>query len=131
MFFGWAKPVPIAPWRFRDPRRGMMLVALAGPLANYVLAFLSLLALHATPALPDLVRAYALIFIGYFLMANLALGTFNLLPIPPLDGGRVVGRAAAGAAGHGLGADGAGRHRRRAAGGVRAALPRWRSSAST
>ena len=90
VFFGWAKPVPIAAWRFPNPRRGMMLVALAGPLANYVLAFLSLLALHLTPALPTMARAYALIFIGYFLMANLALGTFNLLPIPPLDGGRVA-----------------------------------------
>ncbi len=90
LFFGWAKPVPIAPWRFRDPRRGMMLVALAGPLANYVLAFVAILALHLTPALPNMVRAYALIFIGFFVMANLALGTFNLLPIPPLDGGRVV-----------------------------------------
>ncbi len=90
IFFGWAKPVPIAPWRFGNPRRGMMLVALAGPLANYALAFLSLLALHLTPALPNMERAYALIFIGYFLMANLALGTFNLLPIPPLDGGRVA-----------------------------------------
>jgi Zn-dependent protease len=90
LFFGWAKPVPIAAWRFRDPRRGMMLVALAGPLANYALAYLAILLLHLTPALPDLLRAYALIFIGFFVMANLALGTFNLLPVPPLDGGRVV-----------------------------------------
>jgi len=51
-----AKPVPIAPWRFGNPRRGMMLVALAGPLANYALAFLSLLALHLTPALPNMER---------------------------------------------------------------------------
>jgi Zn-dependent protease len=90
VFFGWAKPVPIAPWRFRDPRRGMMLVALAGPVTNYVLAYLAILMLHVTPLLPDLPRAYTLIFIGFFIMANLALGTFNLLPIPPLDGGRVV-----------------------------------------
>ena len=90
VFFGWAKPVPIAPWRFHDPRRGMMLVALAGPITNYVLAFLAVVSLHFTPMLPDSVRAYALIFVGFFVMANMALGTFNLLPIPPLDGGRVV-----------------------------------------
>ena len=90
VFFGWAKPVPIAPWRFRDPRRGMMLVALAGPLMNYLLTFLSILALHVTPLLPGEAHGYVLNFLGVFIMANLALGTFNLLPIPPLDGGRVM-----------------------------------------
>ena len=90
LFFGWAKPVPIAPWRFADPRRGMMLVALAGPLTNFALAFVAILALHLTPLLPDPTHAYVLSFLGIFIMANLALGTFNLLPIPPLDGGRVA-----------------------------------------
>ena len=90
VFFGWAKPVPIAPWHFSDPRRGMMLVALAGPLMNFFLAFLAILALYATPLLPYGMRSYVLIFIGFFIMGNLVLGTFNLLPIPPLDGGRVV-----------------------------------------
>lgn len=90
ILFGWAKPVPVAAWRFPNPRRGMMLVALAGPLANYALAFATLLALHATPALPSVLRPFVLLFLGSFLMANLALGTFNLLPLPPLDGGRVL-----------------------------------------
>lgn len=90
IFFGWAKPVPVNPMRFANPRRGMAVVALAGPLANYALAYLSLLALHLTPALPGLARLMALVFLGYFLMANIALATFNLLPLPPLDGGRVA-----------------------------------------
>ncbi len=90
ILFGWAKPVPVAPWRFPNPRRGMMLVALAGPLANYALAFAALLALQLTPMLPATPRLLALLFLGWFLMANLALGTFNLLPLPPLDGGRVL-----------------------------------------
>ncbi len=90
ILFGWAKPVPVAAWRFANPRRGMMLVALAGPLANFVLAFATLLTLRVTPLLAGVPRLAVLIFLGAFLMANLALGTFNLLPLPPLDGGRVL-----------------------------------------
>ena len=90
IFFGWAKPVPVNPMVFPNPRRGMAVVALAGPACNYALAFLALLALHLTPVLPTPVRLYALVFLAYFLMANLALGTFNLLPLPPLDGGRIA-----------------------------------------
>lgn len=96
VFFGWAKPVPIAPWRFSDPRRGMMLVALAGPLMNFTLAFLTLLSwnvmrsLGVASLLSSSVSHAAWTFTETFLMANMVLGTFNLLPIPPLDGGRVV-----------------------------------------
>ena len=88
--FGWAKPVPVDPRHFRDPRRGMMLVAAAGPAINFALAWLTALALNAAPdpdtALGDMVIDFALPFILF----NLLLGLFNLLPIPPLDGGRIV-----------------------------------------
>jgi Zn-dependent protease len=87
--FGWAKPVPVAAWRFRNPRRGMALVAAAGPAMNFFLAWLGALGLRAigypfpfSPLLAD-----ALI---YFILTNLVLGLFNLLPIPPLDGGRIA-----------------------------------------
>lgn len=102
--FGWAKPVPVDPWRFRDPRRGMMLVAMAGPAINFVLAALTALALHldddpirtigamlnlqgAERGMPMLL---AVQFAISFIMFNILLGLFNLLPIPPLDGGRIM-----------------------------------------
>jgi Zn-dependent protease len=98
--FGWAKPVPVAAWKFRDPRRGMMLVAAAGPGMNFALAFLGALLLPGAAgpvpgvftyldraaALHPLLSAFLLPFILY----NLVLGLFNLIPIPPLDGGRIA-----------------------------------------
>ena len=102
--FGWAKPVPVDPWRFRDPRRGMMLVAMAGPAINFVLAALASMALHLDDdpvatigtmlALPGAERAVVAVmaveFAISFILFNILLGLFNLLPIPPLDGGRIV-----------------------------------------
>lgn len=87
--FGWAKPVPVSPWAFRDPRRGMALVAAAGPAANFVLAWFGALAVLASQG-PGLVNALAFQFFFYFILSNLVLGLFNLLPIPPLDGGRIA-----------------------------------------
>mgnify|MGYP000865759892 CR=1 FL=1 len=81
---GWAKPVPVAAWKFRDPRRGMMFVAAAGPAMNFALAYLTALALHLD--LGDLFETFAFSFILF----NLLLGLFNLLPIPPFDGGHIV-----------------------------------------
>jgi len=92
--FGWAKPVPVDPQAMRNPRSGMAWVALAGPAMNFALALLAGLAVHLVSALvwplsPDsAVVLYR--FIWLFILSNLVLGLFNLLPIPPLDGGRVV-----------------------------------------
>jgi Zn-dependent protease len=98
--FGWAKPVPVSAARFRDPRRGMMIVAAAGPAMNFLLAWLGTLLLpHPTIPTPG-VEAYldAILaqhpivgtFLFYFILSNLVLGLFNLIPIPPLDGGRIA-----------------------------------------
>jgi Zn-dependent protease len=86
--FGWAKPVPIAAWKFANPRRGMALVALAGPAMNFFLAWLAAVALRVLAEVN--VGGLAVIALEDFLLVNLVLGLFNLLPIPPLDGGRVV-----------------------------------------
>ena len=88
--FGWAKPVPVSAWRFENPRRGMALVALAGPAMNFALAFLAALSLHATDQFTGTGGAVAEYVIDLFIGVNLVLGLFNLIPIPPLDGGRVA-----------------------------------------
>ena len=86
--FGWAKPVPVSAWKFRDPRRGMALVAIAGPAMNFFLAWVGALLLPTSEQ--GLVDAVAGQFLSYFILTNLVLGLFNLIPIPPLDGGRIA-----------------------------------------
>lgn len=88
--FGWAKPVPVSAWRFKYPRQGMALVAAAGPAMNFVLAWLAALALHGTSEMSGRIGAMADDALTLFMLANLVLGLFNLLPIPPLDGGRIM-----------------------------------------
>jgi Zn-dependent protease len=82
--FGWAKPVPVNFSRLRDPKRDMMIVGMAGPLVNIVLAVF--LSLFLKLDISD--RAYELMAVGIFV--NLLLAIFNLIPVPPLDGSRLV-----------------------------------------
>ena len=88
--FGWAKPVPVNPRYFKNPRKGMMLTAMAGPGINFILAIVFALIFHMLPAfgISGQSSLYAITYFGVFI--NLILGAFNLLPIPPLDGSNVV-----------------------------------------
>ncbi|HEY5459550.1 MAG TPA: site-2 protease family protein [Sphingomicrobium sp.] len=90
--FGWAKPVPVVARRLRNPRFHMVLVALAGPGMNLLLALVAALFLAALVALAPAGLLWA--FIGQnllnFLAINVFLAVFNLIPLPPFDGGHVV-----------------------------------------
>lgn len=88
-FFGWAKPVPVDPRYFKDGQRGMKWVGLAGPLTNYAMALVAAGLIWLTylyTSSPFLLQMLWMLFV-----LNVILGTLNLLPIPPLDGSRVVG----------------------------------------
>jgi Zn-dependent protease len=85
--FGWARPVPVDPANFRDRQRGMMLVGAAGPLANVVLAAASGLTVRLT--VPASVFVAQIFYIAFVL--NVVLAVINLVPLPPLDGSRVLG----------------------------------------
>lgn len=89
--FGWAKPVPIDPRYFRRPRRDTALVALAGPVSNLLTALpiaLITVLIMVIPALARIPNLYQVFQDAVFL--DLALGLFNLIPIPPLDGSRIL-----------------------------------------
>lgn len=97
ILFGGAKPVPVNPLFFKNPRRGLVLVALAGPLTNIVLAALSfalVVLLNRSEAIQAVLPAtllWILLFWGLTgVMINLVLALFNLLPVPPLDGGKIA-----------------------------------------
>jgi Zn-dependent protease len=92
--FGWAKPVPVNYRRLREPRTGMMLVALAGPATNVVLALIGAVLLGltiATVSAPVGAARFVVDALFAFIAINVFLALFNLLPIPPFDGGHVVG----------------------------------------
>ncbi len=88
--FGWARPVPVNARYFRNPRKGMMWTAMAGPVVNFTLATLFALVFHGMAAvgIDGQSPMYAVCYYGVFV--NLILGAFNLIPIPPLDGSNVL-----------------------------------------
>ena len=94
--FGWAKPVPVNGARLRNPRFGMMAVALAGPGMNFALAAIAAVALGVIASqaagigVPDGVLGFVWANLVNFLQINIFLAVFNLLPLPPFDGGHVV-----------------------------------------
>ena len=88
--FGYAKPVPVNFRRLNNPRYDMVLVALAGPATNILLALVAALALHALPWAPANAAQWIFDNLKNALVINAVLAVFNMLPIPPLDGGRVA-----------------------------------------
>lgn len=94
--FGWAKPVPVDPRRMRNPRRDMMLVAFAGPATNLIMALVGAVLLgllvraHANVEHPSGLAGFVALNLVNFLMINVFLALFNLLPIPPFDGSHIA-----------------------------------------
>ncbi len=93
--FGWAKPVPINPARMRNPRKGVIWTSLAGPLSNLLAALVGIILLQVeVPFLNQHLDNVVLYGIYYFLQGfvsiNISLAVFNLIPIPPLDGSKVL-----------------------------------------
>lgn len=85
--FGWAKPVPVNPANFKNPRRDMLFTSIAGPVSNFLLALVFAILLRTNLFPPE---SIVWVFLLYGVLISLVLGVFNLIPIPPLDGSNVL-----------------------------------------
>lgn len=88
--FGYAKAVPVNMNNFKRPKLGMALTALAGPLSNLILAFFSIFIYYALPDSESGILYYISVFFSFSAIINTSLAVFNLLPIPPLDGSKIL-----------------------------------------
>ncbi|WP_346939827.1 site-2 protease family protein [uncultured Clostridium sp.] len=93
--FGWAKPVQVNPYYYKDKRRGMALVGLAGPMMNFLIALICAFAieiiLKVTGGYGGDVILFMFNLFNYTYIINIGLGVFNLIPFPPLDGAKIIG----------------------------------------
>lgn len=93
--FGWAKPVRINSWYYKDRKKGVLLVSLAGVAANFIMAMIGLIGMGLIYKFAGIRASKLLIyiynFLNYFAVLNVGLAVFNLIPIPPLDGAKAYG----------------------------------------
>lgn len=93
--FGWAKPVRVNPYYYKNRKKGMLMVALGGPFMNFIISFVSLfimgIIIKVTGGYAGDIAVFIFNLLSYIVIINLGLGVFNLIPVPPLDGSKVVG----------------------------------------
>lgn len=90
--FGWAKPVMVNPYNFKNKKAGMVLTSVAGPLSNFIFAFIALVGMTVIyrVGITNDIAMVCFIICSYLVSLNIGLGVFNLIPIPPLDGSKIL-----------------------------------------